>query len=395
MTKNSRRANWQIKKLGEICSLIKGKKPSAFVDKSSTPYLTAKVVRKTENPKFASENCPTSVLVNKEDIVIIMDGSNSGEMFTGLEGALASTMGIIRYDRALIDSKYLLHFLISHRENFTKSRTGAAIPHLNKEGFENLKIPLPPLPEQQRIVKILDEVFENIAEAKENTEKNLANSKELFESYKNELFDNKGRGYEEIALKDVCEKITQGPNPKYDKNENEKFRVLKTKNLYDKNIFYEEADRVSESVFTTCRSSELRDGDVLLAIVGKGSINKCNVFENKTPYRFIYTRALGLIRTNKLMLDPYYLKDFLQSKKGKHLIDYGIGGTSGQQVVTTTHIKALKIPLPCLIEQKSIVAKLDALSAETKKLESIYKQKIAGLEELKKSVLKKAFDRKL
>jgi hypothetical protein len=84
-------------------------------------------------------------------------------------------------------------------------------------------------------------------------------------------------GWQNVRLADVCEKITQGPNPKYDGGGEDSFRVLKTKDLYDHAIHYHKADKVSEFVFNTCISSELRKGDVLLAIVGQGSINKCNV----------------------------------------------------------------------------------------------------------------------
>jgi type I restriction enzyme S subunit len=310
--------------------------------------------------------------------------------------AFGGFMGLIK-PKENLNSNFLFHIMTSeeYKKFIGALSDGANINNLKFSDLGEFEIPLPPLTEQKRIVAILDEAFSAIAKAKANAEQNLKNVKELFESYKNELFDNKGKGYTEIALKEICDKITQGPNPKYDKNENEKFRVLKTKNIYDKNIFYEEADKVSENVFNTCLSSELKDGDVLLAIVGQGSINKCNVFENKTSFRFIYTRALGLIRTNKLKLNPYFLKAFLQSKRGKDLIDYGIGGTSGQQVVTTTHIKALKIPLPSLKDQQAIIQKLDILSIEVKKLEVIYQTKINDLEELKKSVLQKAFSGEL
>ena len=186
---------WQTEKLGDISSLIKGKKPNIFVTKSSKPYLTAKVVRKTEEPKYAPEDCTTSIWVEKEDIVIIMDGSNSGEMFTGLEGALASTMGIVKYPKELLSPKFLLYFLITHRDRFTKSRTGAAIPHLNKEEFENLQIPIPSLKDQQRIVKIIDESFESIANVKVNAVKNLLNSKIFFDSYLQGIFFAPGKDW--------------------------------------------------------------------------------------------------------------------------------------------------------------------------------------------------------
>lgn len=99
-------------------------------------------------------------------------------------------------------------------------------------------------------------------------------------------------------LIDVCHKITQGPNPKYDKAGIQGYRVHKTKDLYDNTIHYEAADTISEAVFSKHLRAELVTGDVLLAIVGQGSINKCNVFEANEEVRFIFTRALGLIRPN-------------------------------------------------------------------------------------------------
>ncbi len=167
------------------------------------------------------------------------------------------------------------------------------------------------------------------------------------------------KGWQIKTLGDVCEKITQGPNPKYDKATHDDFRVLKTKDLYDDVIHYHSADRISEDVFFTHLRSELKFGDVLLAIVGQGSINKCNVFEGINGKRFIFTRALGLLRPSHDLVNPYFLKNFLQSSVGKEMIDSGIAGTSGQQVVTTTHLKALKIPIPPLAEQQRIVGLLD------------------------------------
>ncbi len=164
----------------------------------------------------------------------------------------------------------------------------------------------------------------------------------------------------EKPLADVCEKITQGPNPKYDNNGVPEFRVLKTKHLYDDGIKYSDADHLSEEVFSNHLRAELQDGDVLLAIVGQGSINKCNVFEQQKDARFVFTRALGLLRPERTSIDPFYLKYFLQSDFGKGMVDAGIGGTSGQQVVTTTHLKKLVVPVPPLEEQKRIVAVLDA-----------------------------------
>ena len=381
------KTNWQTKKLGEICDLVKGKKPKIFVSKSSKPYLTAKVIRKTKKPKFAAENCPLSVWVKKENIVIIMDGSNSGELFTGLKGALASTMGIIKYSKDLLIPRYLLYFLVIQRENFTKSRTGAAIPHLNKEEFENLEILFPSLPEQRRIVKIIDKVFEKTAKAKENAEKNLQNSKELFESYLQSVFANPGKDWEEKRLEELG-KITSSKRifkREYVKSGIPFYRIKEVKELANNK-------RISTDLYITeSRYSKIKDsfdvpreGDLLMTAVG--TIGEIYVVKKDDVFYFKDGNILWF--KNFDSINPYFLKLVLLSfvEKIKRL---SVG--SAYNALTIEKLEKHKIFIPPFSKQKSIVKKLDTLSAKTKKLESIYQQKVSDLEELKKSVLKKAF----
>lgn len=395
-------ANWQTKKLGEVCDISAGnsapQNKDYFIDGKYPFFRTSDVgaihLGDVKSPiDYLNEKGIKGLKLFKKDTILLPKSGASTflnhRVILGVDGYVSSHLATIKTDEKELNNRFLYYLLREIRaQDLIQDHK---YPSLNLSVIENIEISYPSLSEQHRIVKILDGVFEKIAKAKGNTEKNLQNIKELFEGYKFTLFYNKGENFDEKELGEICDKITQGPNPKYDKDEDNEFRVLKTKNLYDKNIFYEEADKVSRNVFKTCLSSELKNGDVLLAIVGQGSINKCNVFENKTPFRYIYTRALGLIRAKSSILNPHYLKAFLQSNKGKKLIDSGVGGTSGQQIVTTTHIKTLKIPLPSLREQKTIVKKLDDFSDMTKKLEDIYQQKLANLEELKKSVLAKAF----
>lgn len=353
--------NWQTRKLGEVCELIKGKKPKIFVSKSNKPYLTAKVIRKIEKPRFVAENDLTPVWVKKEDIVIIMDGSNSGEMFTGLEGILASTMGIVNYPNDLLDPKFLLHFLTTLREDFTKSRTGAAIPHLNKEGFENLEIPIPPLREQHRIVEILDEVLDRTATVKGNTEKNLQNSKELFESY---LQSQKGEKTELVEIVDI-KTGKLNANAMMEGGKYPFFTCAKEIYAINKYAFDCEA--------------------ILLA--GNNAVGNFNVKHYKGKFNaYQRTYIITVKRLNRVLYRYLYfqllnsLKDFKAKSVG-----------SGTKFLKLGMIQNLGVILPSLSKQKIIVKKLDALLEETKKLEKIYEHKLTDLEELKKSVFSKAF----
>ncbi len=389
------KTNCQTRKLGEVCDLIKGKKPKIFVSRGNKPYLTAKVIRKTEKPKFAAENCPSSVWVKKEDIVIIMDGSNSGEMFTGLEGALASTMGIIKYSKDLLASRYILHFLITHRENFTKSRTGAAIPHLNKEEFENLEIPLPLLHEQIRIVKILDEVFGKMEIAKKNAERNLRNSKELFESYLQEVFANRGDEWEEKRLEEVCEIKPQKKEAKEKLNENDLVSFLP---MADLGVSQKDVTAKQERKLEDVSGSYtyFADNDVLLAKITpcfeNGKLGIARNLKNKVGFgssEFIVFRSKGEVV-------PDYLYYFLTCSQFRKDGAKRMSGAVGHKRVSKEFIEESILPFPkSLITQKQIVTKFDALSTSTKKLEKNYQRRIDDLEELKKSVLKRAFSGEL
>jgi type I restriction enzyme, S subunit len=341
----------------------------------------------------------THFRINKGDIVTACSGGSWGKSaIYDLDNVVilnTSTLRL-RFYGDLGDNYYLYYltkaeFFKSQLENQLSGQQ----PNFGYSHYSKIKIPLPVLSEQKRIVSILDKIYSIIDEARVYIERNLKNTKDLFENYIQNVFTKGGDDWVERRLGDVCDKITQGPNPQYDSAGNEYFRVIKTKDLYDHAIHYELSDRISKEVFNSCSSSELMNGDVLLAIVGQGSINKCNVFENKTPYKYIFTRAIGLLRTKKTELNPNYLAFFLRSRYGKKLVDAGIFGTSGQQVVTTTHIKGIKIPIPSLDIQIRLVRKFEELLTESKKLEANYSKKIERLNELKKSILQQAFAGKL
>jgi len=274
---------------------------------------------------------------------------------------------------------------LTHRENFTKSRTGAAIPHLNKEEFENLDIPLPPLHEQRRIVKILDEVFEKMAKAKENAEKNLKNAKELFESYLQSIFSNKK--WEEGNLSDVCD-VEYGYTEKARSEGDYRFvRITDT----DENGLLAQEKKMYINYFKEANKYILKDGDLLMARTGASA---GNVLLFGGDEKAVFASYLIRMRFKKEIFSKLY---WYFSKSKFYWDQVGqLSAGSAQPQFNGGALKQIIFYYPkSLSEQKSIVKKLDTLSAETKKLEAIYKKKLADLEELKKSVLKKALSGEL
>ena len=103
---------------------------------------------------------------------------------------------------------------------------------------------------------------------------------------------------------------------------------------------------------------------------------------------------LFLIRLDENKTLPEFIFRFLKSNKGESQIQKRVKGAT-TKTITKDNVRNIIISFPSIVEQKIIIKKLDSLSAETKKLEAIYKQKIADLEEMKKSVLQKAFSGQL
>jgi type I restriction enzyme S subunit len=149
---------WETKRLGEVCEIIKGKKPDLYdklVVGETLPYLTAEVIRLGIEPKWCLGSDTKSVQVSENEVIIIADGSNSGEVFTGYKGALASTMGKLKIGEKETSKDYLFFFIKLNFERMNTAKRGAAIPHLEKEIFYNLLIPLPPPPNQHKIASEL------------------------------------------------------------------------------------------------------------------------------------------------------------------------------------------------------------------------------------------------
>jgi len=168
--------DWDIVKLGRVVKYEKGKNPSRLFDRYNQnliPYLTAEYLRGLSPPKWCSPEDPRVVRVNGKDIIMIWDGSYSGYVFTGFEGALASTMVKIIPNREF-DALFLYYVLDKKFPVLHGTTVGTGIPHVNKMVFENMLVPKPPLPEQQKIAKILrmvDEVIELKKKKREKLEK--------------------------------------------------------------------------------------------------------------------------------------------------------------------------------------------------------------------------------
>ncbi len=369
---------WEIKKLGEVCEISTGNANTedavengeyAFFDRS-------KVIKRS-----------SSYLFDCEAIIIAGEGATFlPKFYSGKFNLHQRAYAIFNFNKTLdiqFANKYLIHF----HKYFEQVAVGATVKSLRLRHFQELPIPLPPLSEQQRIVAILDECFTAIAKAKANAEQNLKNAKELFESYLQGVFENKGDGWEERRIGELCNVIGGGTPSKA----NSKF--------YDGEIYWatvrdmkgeiisDTEHKITKEAVKNSSTNIIPKGNVIIATrVGLGKV--C-LIDNDTA---INQDLRGIVPINLKKLLVNFLYHWFKSISHK-IVEEGTGATV--QGVKLPFIKSLAIPLPSIKEQQTIVRQLDALRTETQKLETVYKKKINDLEELKKSILQKAFNGEL
>jgi len=381
--------NWEKKKLGDICGFVRG------------PFGGSLKKNIFKPDGYAVYEQQHAIYDQFEDIRYFIDETkfnemkrfelNSGDLIMSCSGTMGKIAivpenikkGII--NQALLKltpSKKISTIFLklwmqseSFQESLKEYSGGAAIQNVASVAIlKQIEILLPPLPEQQRIVSILDECFAAIAKAKSNAEQNLKNAKELFESYLQGVFEKKGDDWDEKKLGEVCE---------YDKNQN-----------IHKGLPYVGLEHI-----------ESNSGRFL------GSLEPQEV--KSSTFHFDAQHVLyGRLRPylNKVLLpdfEGHCSTEIFPIKPRKQvarefLFYWLIAGSTVNKIDATwtgarmpranmNQVLDFNFAIPTLQDQQTIIRQLDALRAETQKLEAVYQKKIADLEELKKSILQKAF----
>lgn len=363
--------NWELKKLKEVCKVIAGQSPEGKFYNSEGNGMPFYQGKKLYGEKYIGEPTTWTTKITKEaeagDILMSVRAPVGPVNFATQRICIGRGLAAIRAGKN-IDKEFLYNFLIKH-ENEIEGNAGAVFNSINKTQIENIEIPLPPLPEQQHIVAILDETFSAIDKAKANAEQNLKNAKELFESYLQGVFDpstrsgqGKGDGWEEKRFDEVCVLQRGFDLPTHSRFEGE-YPLVSSNGITDRINEW----KVKAPGVVTGRSGTI--GNVHFIVEDFWPLNTALYIKDfhGNDERFIY----------------YFLTAFDLSK-------YSSG--AGVPTLNRNNVHSVKVRIPkSKTEQQTIVRQLDALRAETQKLEAVYQKKIDDLEELKKSILQKAF----
>ena len=393
---------WEIGKLSEIGKVFNGNSINEKVKKDKytglddgLPFIATKDVGFDSEIDYENGVRIPFNEINKFKIapsntpLICAEGGSAGRKigFTNQDVCFGNKLFALVSNKN-VDSKYVYYyyFTSSFQKHFSTEMAGI-IGGVSMNKFKDIEIPLPPLPEQQRIVTILDEAFAAIAKAKANAEQNLKNAKELFESYLQGLFEN--GNWETKKWGELCD-FVRGP-----------FGGSLKKNVFKESgyVVYEQKHAIhdhfnqlryfiDEEKFNEMKRFEVFPGDIIMSCSGV-TLGRVAVVPDGIPKGIINQALLKL--TPKKNVNVHFIKHWLRSSIFQKIIfDYS-GGAAIPNVPSAKILKDIKIPCPSLKEQERIVTEIEIVLNESNRLEGIYQRKIDDLEELKKSILQKAF----
>lgn len=400
-------AGWEMKTLGDLSEVItKGTTPTSVGHKFVSEGIN---FIKVESISLSGN------FISKKFGHITEEGHNTlkrsqlknGDILFSIAGALgrtaivneailpANTNQALAIIRLKEDSTFLNEYILSTLtsgytiEQVENLKGGVAQQNLSLGQIKSFQIPLPPLPQQKQIVAILDKAFAAIDTAKTNAEQNLQNAKELFESYLQNVFENKGDDWEEKTLGDVLQK-TETVNPK--STPNNEFVYLDVSSVNKETKLIEKTTTLLGKDAPSRARKLVKTNDIIFATV-RPTHSRVAIITDEYNNQVCSTGYYVL--RPKSIIENHYLFYFILTFSFNKLMESMQKGAS-YPAVNNKEVESVVINFPKSIkEQQKIVERLDSLSTETKKLEAIYTKKIADLEEMKKSVLQKAFSGQL
>jgi type I restriction enzyme, S subunit len=397
---------WQTQTLGEVCSFENGDRGTNYPSRSAqtshgVPFINAghltddgidiKSLNFIPRKRF---DLLSNGKIRSGDILFCLRGSLGKFASVGnvKEGAIASSLVIVRPGKSVL-TRYIEAYFQSNlcADMIGQFRNGAAQPNLSGRSLSKFLIPVPPLPEQQRIVDLLDEAFEGIAVAKANTEKNAQNARALFQVYLRGVFSRLWKTNNLVTLADLATEITDGdhaPPPKAPIGV--PFitigNIIKDANTID----FTDTFMVPRKYFDGLRPNKKpRKGDVLYTVTGSYGIPVL-VAETQD---FCFQRHIGLIRP-KPDVSSEWLFYLLMSPQIVEQANDGATGTA-QRTVSLRVLRGFSVPHVPLAAQQTIAVELEAARKEARRLESIYLSKLTALQELERSLLQQAFSGEL
>ena len=379
------KAGWAVKPLGALCEIL---------DSQRKP-ITKRDRKPGANPYYGATGIQDFVEGYLFDEPLVLVGEDGAKWASGENTAFAiegkcwvnNHAHVLRPNRTLLNDNWLIHFLV--HSDLSPFVSGLTVPKLNQGNLREIPIPLPPLPEQRRIVALLDEAFAGIATAKANAEKNLQNARALFESHLQSVFTERGEGWVEKTLGELCETsrvITYGVI-KLGEEVADGVPCLRTSNVRWLRIETEGMKRIAPALSAEYSRTVLKGGEVLVNV--RGTLGGVAVVEPEMA-GWNVSREVAVVPIDSTKVNPAFLSYLIGSGISQKWLGKVKKGAA-YVGINIEDLRLLPVSAPTLEKQVQLIEHLNEMEEETRRLEFLYQRKLAALDALKQSLLHQAF----
>jgi type I restriction enzyme S subunit len=380
---------WPVLTLSEICSSVfaGGDVPKDRLSKFRTAEFTVPIYSNGEKKK-GLYGFTDIARVTEPSITVSARGTIGYSEVRSEPFLPVVRLIVLTPNLELVELEYLKYVI----QSMDFKNSGSSIPQLTVPMIKNYSCEIPPISEQKRIVAILDQAVADIEQARAKTEQNLKNARELFESYLQQVFSQRGEGWVEKTLADVClfENGDRGKNyPSRSKFVDSGVAFINAGHIDDGTVDFEKMNYITKENYDLLSRGKIEKGDVLFCL--RGSLGKFAVIDD--DIRGAIASSLVIIRPHSDLSIEFFLH-YLRSGLCKSMIDKYAGGAA-QPNLGAKDLAKFSISVPTEDQQKIVSSKLNDLMGEIDKLEFIYRDKLAAIGELKKSILQKAFSGEL
>ena len=387
-----------MKKIADIFRTAAGGTPlksnKAFYEGGDIPWLLSGEVggNITKTKNFITQaglDGSSAKIFPVNTVLIAMYGATAGEV--GILRCEAATNQAVCgiYPNENISPEYLYYFFLNHKDQLVAQAVGNAQPNISQQKIKDTEIDLPCISVQKRLVAILDEVFADIEQVRAKTEQNLKNARELFESYLQQVFSQRGDGWVKKTLAEVSLDFGRGRS---------RHRPRNDETLYggDYPLIQTGDVRNCEHIITNFTKTYNEKGLAQSKIWPKGTICitiAANIAETGIlGFDSCFPDSVIGVVVNPEITTVNYVEYLLQSFK---VVLKEKGKGAAQDNINMGTFENMKFPFPLLETQNTIVDSLSKLMVYVQQLEKIYLDKLAAIDELKKAILQKAFSGEL
>lgn len=293
------------------------------------------------------------------------------------------------------------YYFLKHRKDYIESQaSGTTFKEISGKKLGEIQFPLPPLPEQQRIVAKLDALFGHLDSLKEK----LDRIPKLLKSFRQQVLTQavtgeltkewrEGKGLGEWSYEkalDCCVKVQSGGTPKVDGFSDTGIPFLKVYNIVNNRVDFEYRPQfiTLEAHNSKIKKSKSLPGDVLMNIVGP-PLNKIAIVPSDYK-EWNLNQAITLFRPKEYLINKFLYYFFCEGASVRS-VHNETRGVVGQVNISLSQCRNFDIPVPVLEEQEEIVSRVDALFELADKIETRYQSLKAKTDQLPQAILAKAF----